>query len=62
LTQPIRFGMSLNETHDAAIRRWVRSATNSDADFPIQNLSPVAFRPRGQGAFRIGAAIGDQIG
>jgi fumarylacetoacetase len=54
--------MSLNETHDAAIRRWVRSATDSDADFPIQNLSPVAFRPRGQGAFRIGAAIGDQIG
>jgi len=61
LTQALGFGMSLNETHDAALRSWVQSANEPDTDFPIQNLPLAAFRPRGEGAFRIGAAIGDQI-
>jgi fumarylacetoacetase len=51
----------MNETHDPALRSWVQSANGPDADFPIQNLPFAAFRKPGEGAFRIGAAIGDAI-
>jgi len=52
----------LNETHDPALRSWVESANRPDGDFPIQNLPFAAFRRAGtREAFRIGAAIGDQI-
>jgi fumarylacetoacetase len=51
----------MNETHDPALRSWVQSANGPDADFPIQNLPLAAFRKPGEGAFRIGAAIGDAI-
>ena len=54
--------MKLNETHDPALRSWVESANRPDGDFPIQNLPFAAFRRAGtREAFRIGAAIGDQI-
>ena len=52
----------LNETHDPALRSWVVSANQADADFPIQNLPFAVFRRKGTPeAFRGGVAIGDQI-
>ncbi|GIZ53324.1 fumarylacetoacetase [Noviherbaspirillum aridicola] len=54
--------ITLNETHDPALRSWVASANARDCDFPIQNLPFAVFRRRGGGeAFRGGVAIGDQI-
>jgi fumarylacetoacetase len=52
----------LNETHDPALRSWVRSAQAADTEFPIQNLPLAVFRLRdSREAFRGGVAIGDQI-
>jgi len=52
----------LNETHDPALRSWLASANQVDADFPVQNLPFAVFRRQGShGAFRGGVAIGDQI-
>lgn len=52
----------LNHTHDPAARSWVESANLQGCDFPIQNLPFGRFRPSGSSeAFRIGAAIGDQV-
>lgn len=51
--------MTLDETHDPALRSWVDSA-NGHPDFPIQNLPFGVFRP-GLGAARGGVAIGDMI-
>jgi fumarylacetoacetase len=48
----------LDGTHDAALRSFVESANDGATDFPIQNLPLGAFR-RGDGAPRIGCAIGD---
>ena len=54
--------MSLNETHDPALRSWVASANAADTDFPIQNLPFAVFRRKGSSeAWRGGVAIGDQI-
>jgi fumarylacetoacetase len=54
--------MTLNETHDPALRSWVPSANRADGDFPIQNLPFAVFRRRGSGeAWRGGVAIGDEI-
>ncbi len=54
--------MSINETHDPALRSWVESANDPDTDFPIQNLPVAVFRPAGSAtAWRGGFAIGDQI-
>jgi fumarylacetoacetase len=50
----------LDTTHDPALRSWVDSANTADTDFPIQNLPFGRFR-RGQEAWRIGIAIGDQV-
>ncbi|PUE58039.1 fumarylacetoacetase [Limnohabitans sp. 2KL-17] len=53
---------SLNETHNPALKSWVRSAHLSGCDFPIQNLPFAVFRHQGSAeAFRGGVAIGDQI-
>ena len=54
--------MSLDTTHDPALRSWVTSANADDTDFPIQNLPFGRFRRRGRGeAWRTGIAIGDQV-
>ncbi len=54
--------ISLNETHDAALRSWVASANLAGSDFPIQNLPYGVFRRKDNGeAFRAGVAIGDRI-
>ena len=54
--------MTLNATHDPALRSWVASANAGDTDFPIQNLPFGRFRRRGSGeALRIGVAIGDAV-
>jgi fumarylacetoacetase len=54
--------ITLNETHEPALRSWVGSANRPGCDFPIQNLPFATFRRSGSGAaFRGGVAIGDQI-
>ncbi|MGC8711046.1 MAG: fumarylacetoacetase [Leptodesmis sp.] len=51
----------IDATHDPALRSWVESANQPDADFPIQNLPFGVFRRPGSSQARIGVAIGDQI-
>ncbi len=54
--------ISLNETHDPALRSGVESANAPGTDFPLQNLPFGVFRrASSQEAFRVGVAIGDQI-
>ena len=54
--------VSINATHDPALRSWVDSANAPLTDFPIQNLPFAVFRrAAGREAFRGGVAIGDQI-
>ncbi|MDN5844201.1 MAG: fumarylacetoacetase [Alcaligenaceae bacterium] len=54
--------ITLNETHDPALRSWVTSANDGKTDFPIQNLPFAIFRRQGtQQSWRGGVAIGDQI-
>jgi fumarylacetoacetase len=54
--------MSLDATHDPALRSWVSSANISGGDFPLQNLPFGVFRARGgTEPFRAGVAIGDQV-
>ena len=54
--------MTLNETHDPALRSWVASAQAAGTDFPIQNLPFAVFRRTGSAeAWRGGVAIGDQV-
>jgi fumarylacetoacetase len=54
--------MSLDATHDPALRSWVASANAADTDFPIQNLPFGRFRRRRRDEpWRIGVAIGDQV-
>ena len=54
--------MTLNATHDPALRSWVSSANDGLTDFPIQNLPHGVFRRSGSTeAWRGGVAIGDQI-
>jgi fumarylacetoacetase len=36
--------MTLNATHDTALRSWVESAQDPGSDFPIQNLPFGRFR------------------
>jgi fumarylacetoacetase len=52
---------SLDHTHDPAVTSWVASANDPAADFPIQNLPFGRFRCVGDGDWRIGVAIGDQV-
>ena len=52
----------LNETHDPNLQSWIKSANQSDTDFPIQNLPYAVFRRKdSKEDFRGGVAIGDQI-
>ena len=54
--------MTLDETHDPALRSFVASANAPDGDFPIQNLPYAVFRRRGDiAAPRVGVAIGAEI-
>ena len=52
---------ALNDTHDPALRSWVGSANAADTEFPLQNLPFGRFRVAGEGSWRIGVAIGDQV-
>jgi fumarylacetoacetase len=52
--------MTLDETHDPALRSWVAGA-NGHPDFPIQNLPLGVFTPPAGGAPRAGIAIGEMI-
>jgi fumarylacetoacetase len=52
----------MNETHDPALRSWVKSADPWARDFPIQNLPWTVFRRKGwTEPFRCGVGIADQI-
>ncbi len=54
--------MTIDATHDPALRSWVESANDAQTDFPIQNLPFGRFRRAGSSeSWRIGVAIGDQI-
>ncbi len=54
--------ITVNETHNPALRSWVSTANLAGCDFPIQNLPFAVFRRQGSHeAFRGGVAIGDQI-
>jgi fumarylacetoacetase len=54
--------MSLDATHDPALRSWVASANVAGGDFPLQNLPFGVFRRAGSSErFRGGVAIGDQV-
>ena len=52
--------MSLNATHDPALRSWVASANVAGCDFPIQTL-PFGVFSHGGSAPHGGIAIGDQV-
>jgi fumarylacetoacetase len=53
----------IDETHDPVRESWVESANDAATDFPIQNLPLGVFTRRrgGDGAPRIGAAIGNRV-
>lgn len=54
--------LTINETHDPALRSWLESANDEHQDFGIQNLPFAIFRRRGtQENFRGGVAIGNQV-
>lgn len=53
--------MATNRTHAVGCRSVVEAATATDADFPLQNLPLGVFRRGGEGASRIGVAIGDRV-
>ena len=54
--------MTIDETHDPALKSFIASANALGCDFPIQNLPYGAFRRRSAtGGPRIGVAIGNQI-
>lgn len=54
--------MTLDHTHDPALRSWLRSANDGVTDFPVQNLPHGVFRRLGtREAWRGGVAIGDQV-
>ena len=52
--------MSLDATHDPAVRSWLSSAQAPGTDFPLQNLPFGVFRTDA-GSARIGVAIGDRV-
>jgi fumarylacetoacetase len=53
--------MTLDATHDPALRSWVSAANEPGSDFPIQNLPFGVFRDRAGGSPGIGVAIGDRV-
>ncbi|MGH8851099.1 MAG: fumarylacetoacetase, partial [Casimicrobiaceae bacterium] len=51
-----------NETHDPAVRSFVASANQPDADFPLQNLPFGVVRRRGaREPWRGAVAIGSEV-
>ncbi|WP_092948135.1 fumarylacetoacetase [Roseateles sp. YR242] len=53
--------LSIDHTHDPALRSWLASANAADTDFPIQNLPLGMARAVGSAeAFRPFTAVGDQ--
>ncbi len=51
--------LSIDTTHDPALRSWVSGANEADTDFPLQNLPLAMARlASGSGAFRPFTAIG----
>lgn len=53
--------MTLDESHDPALRSWITSANASGTDFPVQNLPFGVFRHDFEERPRVGIAIGDQV-
>jgi len=53
--------VSIDATHDPALRSWLASANDPATDFPIQNLPFGRFRRADDMDWRIGVAIGDQV-
>ena len=53
--------LSLDSTHDPALRSWVGSANDAGVDFPIQNLPFGVFRRQSTEPARVGVAIGDAV-
>jgi fumarylacetoacetase len=53
--------MSIDVTHDPALRSWVDSANAEDCEFPIQNLPFGRFRRAHDTLWSIGVAIGSQV-
>ncbi|HXD24037.1 MAG TPA: fumarylacetoacetase, partial [Gemmatimonadaceae bacterium] len=53
--------MTLDESHDPALRSWVASANDRGTDFPVQNLPFGVFRHDFEERPRVGIAIGDQV-
>jgi fumarylacetoacetase len=54
--------MTLDETHDPALKSFIAAANTPDCDFAIQNLPYGVFRGRGSSAPpRVGVAIGDAV-
>jgi len=52
----------VNQTHNPALRSWVKSANVQSSDFPIQNLPFGVFKRKSSSeAPRVGIAIGDQV-
>lgn len=52
----------LNETHDATLQSWLRSANDPTVGFPVQHLPFAVFRrAKSNEVFRPGVALGDQI-
>jgi fumarylacetoacetase len=52
--------MTINATHDPALKSWVASANQVGAEFPIQNLPFATLRRAGSTEpFRLATAIGD---
>ncbi|MDR0214669.1 MAG: fumarylacetoacetase [Comamonas sp.] len=51
----------MNATLNPQLQSWVPSANAAGCDFPIQNLPFGRFRTAGDGDWRIGVAIGDQV-
>jgi len=54
-------GSLIDPTHDAKLVSWVDSANDPESDFPPQNLPFGRFKRDGDGRWRVGVAIGDQI-
>lgn len=52
--------VALDETHDASVRSWLKSA-NVENDFPLQNLPFTVFSTLENGAPRVGVGLGDTI-
>jgi fumarylacetoacetase len=61
MTFSLTSSMTLDATHDPALRSWVASANDPDTDFPIQNLPLGVFRRVGRLERCIGVAIGTLV-